>query len=405
MNLIKFNLIHQILLYVSFIQIIHSKNSRIFSINGFNYIGKINIECIFGKSEHITFLDVQLETPFTWISQKHFKEDSSYIKSLIPISNNTITINGNLHNGSLFADTLTLLSYPSDRVPSKENRIDITFNNYYFYYFRNVFTGLDSISLAYKFNNNNFSIVHQLFYNNIIDNNQFSISRQGTFTSYVFTFGGIPKEISNNKYKYKCNVLTYIKDSSWNCKLNSIYFFNNNNNKILYQHTNDLTTVSFQTNEDIIYSSENFFTFVIEHILKDQFMKGDCKHENYTVFQRVTCICNSLNTIPNLYIVIDNVHYILDYKMLFSNLLGVCVLLIKPRKEHEHVLRIGSTFFNMYSTLFDYDLNTITIYTEKQLLATEVINTNLNLIKFIMNIISFFLIIGSFLLSTILYMN
>ena len=78
-------------------------------------------------------------------------------------------------------------------------------------------------------------------------------------------------------------------------------------------------------------------------------MKGYCKHEDYRAFQRVTCSCDNLNSIPNLYIVIDNVHYILDHKMLFSDLLGICVLLIKPHRGNGHTLRIGSTFFDRYS--------------------------------------------------------
>ena len=73
---------------------------------------------------------------------------------------------------------------------------------------RTIFT-YDSFPLAYKFSNENRSLIHYLYNNNIIEHRSFLFYFDFPKQDAVLYIGGVPDEIKKNKYSISIDVMYF----------------------------------------------------------------------------------------------------------------------------------------------------------------------------------------------------
>lgn len=126
------------------------------------------------------------------------------------------------------------------------------------------------LGLGYKFTNESFSFIHQLYYKNYIDNLRYTFELQEKLLKYIH-FGGIPNNrFTQTLYQGYCNVEE--KYFSWGCMLSGITV-----NGVSYPFT---AYSIFQPSFGHTIFSDEIFYFITKVLLKDLFDQDQCKLHN-----------------------------------------------------------------------------------------------------------------------------
>lgn len=242
-----------------------------------------------------------------------------------------------------------LFSFEDDNFgPQIRLRFDFIDNDPSAYY-------LNRISLPFAFENEAYSIVHQMKYKGIIDHLSFSKIKLN-IVSY-FYFGGIPDEyITNNTVISHCNVIG--NNSYWDCLINSITI--RNNSKVYTFELHPGTVAVFDFEKIFIYAPSNFLDFLLNTIFKDDLEKGNCSVADSS-FRRLTCKINIEFKIGNITFVIGEYNYTIGFEQFIKCSIGICFLDILDNPDGNY-WKLGSLFYESFDVLFDYELKKIFFY-------------------------------------------
>lgn len=323
---------------------------------GYNYLisGEIMVGALGKKVNH----PINNKLNFTWIGQKDYKSLDSKTAKTNGI--NMINVGAEKYNALDIIDNILL----SDSIPSIPYR-------FYEAPVQSYIVKDSGFAFAYKFDNEDFSIVHQLKKNNITDYLSFTVSpfEKDENNHGLIYFGKVPNEVIKGKHMGKCKVND--KYSSWYCTLKSV----NIGNKKFYNKNNmAISTI----NGDIIIPKE-FFNFLESEILD---IKNDkCKVVTESKQNSSSFICIS-SYVYEFKGVVDFI--IGDYKLslplhkLFGcNSFQLCQSYFEYRPSIEDGLWIiGYSFFINYITTFDYEKGEIIFYSKELL---EKVDNNENL--------------------------
>ena len=226
------------------------------------------------------------------------------------------------------------------------------------------------IGLGYTPNNDErkFSIILQLFENGVIPHKVFS-QKYYTPQKGLLTIGEIPKNIIKDYTHYgRCSALDKVidgkryKNNNWECKIDSIYYGDNEKNKIPIPGNKE-QRMSF-----LSYRKRSFVPFeIFEQIgktyLKKEIKEGKCtvKHElRYSFYE-----CDSDISIQNITFVFGDWEFKVNSKDLFNlNKEGNKKQLILYHKDNFEVFLLGRSILKGFEMVYDYANKQIGFYHE-----------------------------------------
>lgn len=170
------------------------------------------------------YTDIELVENHTWYSKRMISRADAYEGKYV--GHTQIEIEDVMYKGDILQQDF--------RIDSKNNS-DIRVKINYVYIDHEFLNSLDSFSFAYQIEEE-FSVVHQLYNNKYIAQRAFGFSLNETGRELLLHYGGLPKEVTQNKKKFSCKVNKNYP--TWGCNLNKVSFSDNKypsyNNKDQY---------------------------------------------------------------------------------------------------------------------------------------------------------------------------
>lgn len=295
-------------------------------------------------------LNLNTYLPFTFFSRS----------SLIAAINDTLYENSTVY---------LIKNYSSFQYESTIKFDDEVSINAPFYISRNsVRYEAEGIGLAYKFQNESFSIIHQLYNNKHIEHMLFAFSaikNVGTF--YL---GGIPsQDLSSFKEQGKCKVDD--KSNEWRCQLSKMSF----EHYSVQLNTPAMFVSTFRS----FFTSDILFDFMTHYVLKDS-LSTICQ-EKITTESYLKYIKCTKEIMKNNNIVIfefDNVKMEFKVSEMFEEFMGSYLSLFEsnPYPLFKGQTIFGIHFINTFNyTIFDYENKQISFYSDTRLIKTIKPNT------------------------------
>ena len=295
------------------------------------------------------YTDIELVENHTWYSKRMISRADAYEGKYV--GHTQIEIEDVMYKGDILQQDF--------RIDSKNNS-DIRVKINYVYIDHEFLNSMDSFSFAYQIEEE-FSVVHQLYNNKYIAQRAFGFSLNETGRELLLHYGGLPKEVTQNKKKFSCKVNKNYP--TWGCNLNKVSFSDNKypsyNNKDQY--------VYFKKNEVEIFAPEAYMNYVKETALQKYFSSGVCSYNEERKEMKIVCNCTDIHYFPDIYFSFDNNQIlILDHSMIFKRYYrNYCAFIIQKNyfdKDSDNKWIIGNDFLLQFAELFDYDNNEISFY-------------------------------------------
>lgn len=366
------NSFYLVVYYLCFITFIYcNKNdfvlkNRIIEIPYFSIARIFCTSVLFGSNNQNITTKINLSLQFTWISKKVFNVSESNSYSFTK------------------KDTIDLLFFKQEADESTDRFILVNkctnhhIMNYPFYLgieSKYTMVNLGSIGLAFKFNDTKYSSIHYLYNNKYISNLSFGLYPHDSSNGILF-FGGIHEHLLQGMKTSFCTV----DDSkfNWNCRLSHIYI----GDISLMKSSNAIDKVAsfdgysyFEASENHIYCPKEYITFLIGTVFKNSFAQKQCRYESSSD-QFIECKCNIINSFPNVNFVFDGKAYTIKLEHLFlnRNYTDYCALEIIYSSWYKNQWVFGTPFLRNFVSVFDYNNQTVTFYSENDFISFDYFN-------------------------------
>ena len=326
-----------------------------FNISKSFFAPHIKNEFSFGSSHN--YFTITTNTPFTLIVNDDFSNHEHKDAELIQ-SNTSITIHNYPFNADVYKRSITY-----------QNKT--LFDNFYYYVINITNTFIidkdnpifSGFGFAYKFPNENFSFIHQLYNNNHISKKQFTFMRHSKNEDGVIYFGELPPEIKHT-YNYRNNIKIKCDNNydKWGNTLTSIKI--NNKEYAFNQYA------QFHLSEYSMIKSKKFMDIICNDVLNEYIGNNkECllryKYEGCKV---LTCTKSVIDNIGNISFIIDNKEITLPFNKLFLSISNQYQsefgynINNDNNNNNEQILNFGFPFAMLFSAVtFDYDNGDITL--------------------------------------------
>ena len=257
----------------------------------------------------------------------------------------------------------TTISFPE----TSNNNVNNISINLTLFNINSTFTSLQTsqyIGFALTFNDHSMSVIHQLKQHGYINELSFTFNNGYRYIRELY-LGKPPSSLFNKPMnKSTCYVNTTYPYVNWNCKLDYIYFTNHSHNKYNEHTLTYFNTVLYETKVPL-----SFIHFIKDVLLYEHFHNNHCKIEE-TRNAYIQCECGVLYDLGEVSFVMNGFVHAFKMNEIFDiyemDLIGedVCELvIITNRNEDAWVFGIG--FMNKYISVFNYERNEISFYSEK----------------------------------------
>lgn len=305
--------------------------------------GAYNIEYKIGSPSQTKFFEINLNIPFNFASNNLYRKHQSTTVMIYESGEESIETQKGKYE------------HLSDNLIIQSINETITSKDFHFYNFEGYYDIYDSISLANKHKDLNFSLVHNLYNNKLIDKLQFGMINTG-YKQGMLYLGGFPNNTIFNKNNFTCKINNSY--SSWAFNINKVIVGND-------QYDNDQIAY-LQGNDRRILVPSKFFNFLKEKIF-DSYVKNEtCKFREILRYHFYECKYEHTNYFPNISYTIDNFTFQIDYHLLYrvieydNNTFRQ--FLIEENVFEPDKWAFGIPFFTKFPVLFDYEKETLTFY-------------------------------------------
>ena len=311
-------------------------------------------------------LGVQTNTFYIWVRSSSSREKDPNVKTFDISNSTTLQKNNQYFQRRIFGRTVTgfeardILTINGEEY-SKINFIILETTDSLF--------GMEGfIGLGYTPNSDErkFSIIQQLFENGVIPHKVFT---QKYFSAKrgQLTIGQIPKYIVKDYTHYgRCAALDKVvkgkryKNNNWECKIDDIYFGNDEKN-IIPMKKNEEQKMSFLSYRKRSFVPLDIFEQIGNTYLKKEIKKGICKarHERrYSLYE-----CEKDTEVENITFVFGDWEFTVEGKDMFKlNRDGKTKELILYHKDNfEHFL-LGRSILKGFEMVYDYANKQIGFY-------------------------------------------
>lgn len=222
--------------------------------------------------------------------------------------------------------------------------------NFTFFYFKGYINGRNSIALAYRMFDSQYSIINNLYEQKNISKNQFGL-RFISRTSGILSIGGFDNNINQNMKSVTCKINTnYI---AWGCAVSKTIFGED-------EYTSYYSF--FDTTRDGIIAPEVVYNAIMENIISKFIENKKCEFNEFKQKEKfVICDCNIVNSFPDLIFIIEGVSYKMSKRDLFDFGLR-CRFILSVGFEVNNIWVFGNSFIRKFPLLFDYQSKTVTVY-------------------------------------------
>ena len=243
----------------------------------------------------------------------------------------------------------------------------LMYSDLYFYHFQNnpienVGYYGNSISLAYQFLHNNFSLIHSMKEGKDINKLNYAFIDK----EKKIMLGGIPEKYVLDKYVARCKVnLNHNKFKKWGCNLNKAIV---NNSKVIFDVPSNHYSY-FSINEERIFVPEEFMNYLRDNAFASYISQEKCKYKNTLSYKYFYCDCRYIDDFPSIIFDFNGYQFELEKIDLFTEANDFrCNFNIATNIENQEdkTWSFGRVFILKYISQFDYDRNEILFYEDKQ---------------------------------------
>ena len=242
--------------------------------------------------------------------------------------------------------------------------------------------------MAYKFKDNSASVMHRLFQYKKTSEIGFGVS----YLKNELIIGGVPQDITENKYRYNYTVNVDTRYTTWGCQLDSVQFGDDKMNFKKYTRF-EVGKRSFYVPKDVMYK--------IKEVFLDKYNLCD----DFIVEKKIFVDRSKIDNLPNINITIEGITFPLTTEEYFDcndRRSSGCKFLFRYKTAVGDEYVIGDYFLSKYFVYFNQTGNSLTFFSEKEL---EVIREGNEAIKILVIALMATLIIGSGLLLALLFVN
>lgn len=224
------------------------------------------------------------------------------------------------------------------------------------------------IGFAFHFDNENYSIVHQMYNNGTISHKSvaFSPDRGNNYENGTMFYGGIPDEFIINKRRAYCSVNENLQ--AWGCSLNKLSF----NGK---EYKNSYLSMFSLSDKEIIIPPM-LMSFIEDEILMNYIKDNECKKDSSGMYTEYYCKESVMESFPELTLEFERFQVTIPIKRMFHcDFASNCIYQIKSRENVNDMIVLGVPFMGLFDVLFDYEAKQVVFY--DYILLKEVISPNL----------------------------
>ena len=324
-------------------------------------------------------IQLSLTYPYTWVSFVTYDNNQSSTSELI---NNNIEFPSDNYGLLIGLEVRDIISFPNS---------SISLNNFSFFILRSksITFQFSILSLSRVYNDTKYSIIHQLYNENLIGYKSFTLEYIEPNNGVLY-FGKYP--FYKNKQQFTCKT-TLMQNNLWGCDLNMVVYSDDNDNKKYYFKNKYVS--HFSAGGQFI-APDGFILFLKETYFKSAIEKNICK---LTSLKQFECKTNSIKLFGDLIFVFESTGLILHSNELWKNInYFQSTFLIHGGYNVFSGIKnewyIGKELLDKFTTTFDYEQNTITFTANKERFININIFTMITLFKFT----SLLLIISSFMI-------
>ena len=229
------------------------------------------------------------------------------------------------------------------------------------YYTNNFYAGLESLPFAYKFNDESFSLTHQLYKKKLISRLSFSLVNMNT-TQKSLVFGKPP--IDTKKESANLNVKSQY--NTWGSDLSYIFI-----DRVSYLSKNTYYKNKYYSFFDTgiagMLVPTDFYNFLMENVFKKYIETKQCG--NIVFSERFYFVCDNdvVDKIPDLIFVFEDKGLRIKSKYLFSKMGQNSDFRISENTVMENTFILGTSFISEFDTIFDYESNKISFFSNTQI--------------------------------------
>ena len=331
---------------LSIFKIFHSSNYLTFDFTFIQYTDPIYLMTYFGESDFPIRLPINTMMPFTQINPLMYNPNKTLTSK--HISSDPIHLQDNTYYAEKYRDIVKFGETKTPRI-----------SNYSFYIFYNEPYPLFGYGFGYKFRDESFSFVHQLYNSHLISHKSFSFLPYGETRSNSkgkFYFGNIPDNIlANYKYNGECQVNN--EYTFWGCFLNKIHLKNG---------------FKYPINKYSIFNSAQFYLFLSRQLFDILYDKvffpwadGEtCYRIDGIQRSSMKCLESVINSIGDIGFEFEK-GFIIKIPLIFFFECDevLCHSLYSSDNVNKDYFEFGTSFLKlMNATVFDYEKQTISIY-------------------------------------------
>lgn len=258
----------------------------------------------------------------------------------------------------------------------------------------------DEIGLSYNSMEQTSSLVYQLKKNKKINRLAFGFSPEKNEEEGDVYFGDIPTQYRNNN---KIELRVKSIEHKWGCDLTQIYI----NNEMKDKFEVDSYTY-FQSNSRFIRIPQSFFTFLNTKIFMDYIVKQQCVINQIGSIKKFRCDCEITKHFPSIRFVIDDniIELTKDNLFIFDSYNKCVFTMVNDVNDFSRHFILGVSFYRNYYTLFNYERQSIELYSTKITQKIQVTETPKEIIvnqntKYLYIILGIFLSITSAFISIV----
>ena len=286
-------------------------------------------------------------------------ENINTLGNPIPIRNTNITFRKQSMNAREYTINWGLFGPYDNTFP---------LNNFNFFLIHNdsMFFGFSSLPFAHSFTDHKYSIIHNLYNNNIITTKRFSIWKPPlTYYDHLLFIGDVPSNYTNS---------TLYNEYTFNIKPNALYWESSNFESFIIStsptinatYTNQYPLI-FSINSQVIYVPPDMYRIIIDNYLHSFIYEGLCSKGGSTI----ECQCSYIKYLGNITLVFNNIQLHLTSSDLFVQSEEFeCFFIIyenKDKQVNHNTWMIGmSGVLWEHLITFDHDVHQVKIYSSNK---------------------------------------
>lgn len=318
----------------------------------------------FGSHTTDSIMRVDTIANYSWVIPGSYKLSISDSKLILALSDTITFYNNTAQNATLLRDNVQIWGTHTQ------------LGHFIFYYIKSVLYNKDTLSLCFKYTNTSFSFVHTLKANDYIDKLSFALSSAND-GKRTMIFGSVDtSDIMAYPYVFPIHIDTNYTD--WGFYIES-YTLND-----VVVDVNAHIAVQIAS-EKIVFPSTTFDAVIVNGLFHEQLRKGTCVVKTSSEFKRIECMPEVIKSINmEMKFKVKGCLFVIKDDELWSGYTNMNnTFVIATNVFYPGKWMLGGAFFSKYLIEFDYEKESIILYSKVKFNANVFDNVVLTVIKWV----------------------